>query len=89
MLNLQIARTYLTACDPSLSSHTWQQVMEQIISSKTGPARERWEIAIKDEAFDLIRTRKLVETAAEHFLEVMKVGTISTNVFCAVRKITL
>jgi integrase len=34
-----------------------------------------------DEAFDLIRAQKLLETTAEHFLNVLKSGTVSTNVF--------
>jgi len=81
VINLQIARTYLTACDPALSARTWQHVMEQIISTKQGPTRERWEFASRDKAFDLIRHRKLVETTAEQFLAVLKSGTVSTNVY--------
>jgi hypothetical protein len=81
VLNLQIARTYLSACDPSLSGRTWQHVMESIVSTKTGNTRERWEYAVKDKAFDLIRNHKIVETTAEHFLEILKCGTVSTNVY--------
>ena len=43
VLNLQIARTYLTACDPVLSERTWQHVMKQIISTKTDNTLERWQ----------------------------------------------
>jgi integrase len=81
VLNLQIARTYLTACDPAMSARTWQHVMEQVLSTKKGTTQERWQTAIRDKAFDLIRHRKLIETAAEHFLEVLKCGSVSTNVF--------
>src|SRR5476649_796665 len=81
VLNLQIARTYLTACDPALSARTWQHVMEQIISTKTESTRERWQYASQDKAFDSIRHRKLIETSSEHFLEVLKCGTVSTNVY--------
>ena len=41
ILNLQIARAYLTAGDPAMNARTWQHVMEQIISSKTGGTRQR------------------------------------------------
>jgi hypothetical protein len=51
-MNLQIAQVYLQLGDRALSRRTWQHVMEQIISTKTGKARERWEHAIKDKAFD-------------------------------------
>src|SRR6185436_10546178 len=62
VLNLQIARTYLAACDPALSARTWQQVLEQIASTKQGDTRERWKYVIADPAFDLIRHHKLIET---------------------------
>lgn len=80
-MNLQIAQIYLQHGDPALSARTWQHVMEQIISTKKGNTQERWKHAIKDEAFDLIRHRKLLETSSEHFLEVLKAGTVSTNVY--------
>jgi integrase len=81
VLNLQIARVYLSAGDPALSARTWQHVMDEIVATKTGPTRERWEYASKDKAFDSVRNRKLIETNAEHFLAVLKVGSISTNVY--------
>jgi len=81
VLNLQIARAYLTAGDPALNARTWQHVMEQIISSKTGSTRQRWEYASKDQAFDSIRHRKIIETSAEEFLAVLKKGSVSTNVY--------
>jgi integrase len=80
-LNLQMARVYLAACDPALSARTWQDVMQHIASTRTGPTRDRWDYAIKDKAFDSIRHRKVVETSAEHFLAVLKAGSISTNVY--------
>jgi hypothetical protein len=80
-MNLQIAQVYLQHGDPAMSRRTWQHVMEQMISTKTGSTRERWEYAVKDKAFDLIRNRKLIQTSSEHFLEVLKSGSISTNVY--------
>jgi len=80
-MNLQIAQVYLQHGDPALSSRTWQHVMEQIISTKTGNTRERWEYAIRDKALDLIRNRKLIQTSSEHFLDALNQGSVSTNVF--------
>ena len=80
-MNLQIAQVYLQHSSPELVAHTWQQVMEQIVSLKSGTTRQRWERAIRDQAFDLIRHRKLLETKAEHFLDVLKTGSVATNVF--------
>jgi integrase len=55
--------------------------MEQILSTKTGNTRERWQYAIQDKAFDLIRHHKLIETSAEYFLNVLNKGSVSTNVY--------
>ena len=71
-LNLQIAQVYLQHGDSALAARTWQQVMEQILPTKTGPTAVRWQSAIRDPAFDSLRRRKLIETAAEHFLEILK-----------------
>src|SRR2546426_139760 len=80
-MNLQIAQVYLQHADPALAKRTWQDVMEKIISTKTGNTRERWAYAIRDRAFDEIRHRKLIETSSEQFLDVLNEGTVSTNVY--------
>jgi integrase len=80
-MNLQIAQVYLQHSDPALSARTWHGVMETIMSNKTGSNLIRWQGAVKDQALDSIRQRKLIETTAEHFLAVLKAGTISTNVY--------
>jgi len=80
-MNLQIAQVYLQHSDPSLTGRTWQDVMEKIISLKTGSTRERYQYAIMDKAFDSIRHRKLLQTGSEHFLAVLNAGSVATNVF--------
>ncbi len=52
-----------------------------MVPLKTGATQSRWTSAMRDRAFDLIRHRKLIETASEHFLQVLNAGTISTNMF--------
>jgi integrase len=80
-LNLQIARSYLLAADPTLVIRTWQEVMDRIVSLKNPATRDRWERAIKDTAFDSIRTLKVVETQERHFFKVLDTGKTSTNVY--------
>ena len=41
-----------------------------MVPLKTGATQSRWTSAMRDKAFDLIRHRKLMETASEHFLQV-------------------
>jgi hypothetical protein len=42
ILNLQIARTYLTASDPEIGKRTWQTVMNEIVLTKKNATRVRW-----------------------------------------------
>jgi integrase len=81
VLNLRIARTYLTATDPEVANRTWQTPMDEMTKTKTGTTQHRYETAMKDKAFDLIRNVPILETQSAHFLKVLQLGTVSTNVY--------
>lgn len=72
VLNLLIARAYLTAADPLAASRTWQHVLDEIILTKRGENQHRWRTVAKPKALDPIRSRKLIETQAEHVLHVLQ-----------------
>src|SRR5439155_8397263 len=74
-------RGYLMATDPKLVNRTWQEVMVSKADTTTGDTRKRWDVAINDKAFDLIRHLPLVETTSDHLLRVLKAGTVSTNAY--------
>ena len=80
VLNLQIARTYLAATDPEVAKRDWQHVLDTITGSKNVSTQIRWRTAGKDKAFERIRRRPIIETTAEELLQVLKAGTVSTNV---------
>jgi integrase len=80
-INLQIARAYLAASDPQISTRTWQFVMEEIVKIKQGATNVRWQTAVRDKAFESIRHLPVLETRPEHFLRVMENGTVCTNIF--------
>ncbi len=80
-MNLQIAQVYLQHGDPAIATRTWQQVMEQIVTTKTGSTQRRWQVAIRDTALDSLRARRLIDTHGEHFLAVLKAGGVATNVY--------
>lgn len=80
-INLQIARAYLQHSDPHYAQRTWRFVMEEMGRTKSGNTKKRWDVAIKDKAFASILKLPLIKTQAEHFLEVLHGGTVSTNVF--------
>ena len=79
--NIDLARVYLNAADPTLLKRTWRCSAEQLIKTKHAENRVRWERAIKDKALKRILDLPLVETRADHFLAVLDAGTVSTNVF--------
>ena len=80
-LNLQLARTYLTATDPMVAQRTWQDVMNQCVKLKSEKTRVRYERAVQEKAFDSIRPLRLIETQGEHLLRVLESGAVSTNIF--------
>ena len=79
--SLHLARVYWRAGDPVAGTRTWQHVMDEIPKLKTGNTRYRWETAVKDQAFDRIRNRIVLETQAEEFLRVLELGSVSTNIY--------
>ncbi len=81
ILNLQLARTYLSATNPEMVKRTWQQVFDEIIKTKRDNTADRWIRAASDTSFDVIKSLPLFETQSHHFLKVLELGTVSTNVY--------
>jgi integrase len=67
--------------DPDFAKRTWGHVMDEMGKCKAGNTKKRWDNAVKDTAFAQIKELVLIKTQAEHFLEVLRKGTVSTNVF--------
>jgi len=80
-INLQIAQVYLQHSDPDFAKRTWRQVMDEMGKAKTGSTKKRWDVAMKDKAFDSIRNLVLIKTQGEQLFEVLHKGTVSTNLF--------
>ena len=81
MLNLHLARAYLTASDPAFVERTWQTVMEQLQSRGKDSSRERYASVFKSSCFDALRHKKLLETTADDFFAVFKDGKVSIVYF--------
>lgn len=81
VLNLQIARAYLTASDPAMSARTWQTVMEQMQTHGKDSSQTRYTRAMKCKSFDGLRQKKLIETNAEDFLKILNGGMVSVAHF--------
>jgi len=81
VLNLQIARAYLTASDPAFVERTWQNVMAQLQARGKDSSRERYACVFKSKSFDALRHKKLLETTADDFLTVFKGGQVAITYF--------
>jgi integrase len=81
VLNLHLARAYLTASDPAFVERTWQSVMEQLQARGKDSSRERYANVFKSSAFDGLRHKKLLETTTDDFLAVFKDGKVSIVCF--------
>jgi hypothetical protein len=81
VLNLHIARTYLAATDPEIAQRTWQVPMDEMSRMKTGPTFIRYQRAMQDRAFNIIRDLPILETHSTQFLRVLEADSVATNVF--------
>ena len=77
VLNLQLARAYLTASDPAFVERTWQSVIAQLQARGKDTSRLRYASVFKSSAFDGLRHKRLMETSADDFLAVFKDGKVS------------
>lgn len=71
VLNLAMARTYLAAHDPAMSSRLWQAAMDEMATHGISTTQERCARAFHSRAYDTIRGRRLVETTATELLAVL------------------
>ena len=80
-LNYQIAKAYLAGTDSGMTTRTWQDAFNALISTKSGENQHRWRTVAKDRALAPLLHRTLLETKGEQLLEAMTAGTVSTNVY--------
>jgi integrase len=81
VLNLHLARAYLSASDPAFVERTWSVVMAQLQVRGKESSRERFATAFKSPALDGLRNKKLLETTADDFFAVFKNAKPSTICF--------
>lgn len=77
----QVGLIYLTSADPLAAKRTWQTVMDIAVELAPAKSKDRWASAVIDKAFNELRKRLLIDTTSDHFLSVLRNGTVSTNVY--------
>ena len=81
ILHMQIAKAYLYGTENGIATRTWQQALDSLTANKEGDNQERWKRGGKEKPFDLIRDQIIIETSGETLLQVMRKGTVSTNIY--------
>ena len=82
--NAQLARTYLAAGDPALAKRTWKEVMDAFVAARAQrceSTRDRYDQAFREPIVARFASRKLLDTRPEDILQLLKDGTVSTNMY--------
>ena len=83
ILNVAMARTYLSAKSPELMTRTWGRLIELMAKGYTGPTAKRWKRFQISAPMRLLADFPIYQTEATHFLEVLnhERAGVSTNVW--------
>ena len=81
VLGLAVAKAYLSACDPSLVQRTWREVMDMFTSRGQPQTQALRKRRLRRQAFDCIREKPLIETTANDFIQVLKLGGVMGHAF--------
>lgn len=80
--NIHLAKTYLSAADPTVATRTWRYVMDALVGSKAGKdpsTAARYERGLKQPALETFRDLAVLQTQPEHILAAIQKGTVSTS----------
>jgi hypothetical protein len=55
--------------------------MNEMTKTKTGSPLSRYQRAMEDESFNIIRNLPILETNSAHFLKVLAAGSVAINIF--------
>jgi hypothetical protein len=61
VLNLQIAKAYLTGSDGGINTRTWQNAIEALTNMKQGANKERWLRVAKDRALVTLLPKVIIQ----------------------------
>ena len=81
LMNLVMAKAYLSAQDPKMITRTWGDVMQMFCNRGKAPTRMRHERVVRTKPMQFLRDKKLVETTADDFFHAISIGTNSTVAF--------
>lgn len=71
IINLSLARAYLVAHDPKMTTRTWRDVMNELATHGILSTQQTYARHFRSKAFDALRSRPLAQTTAEELLTVL------------------
>lgn len=75
-LGLSLAKAYIAAYDQTLVTRTWQFVMDEYCSRGQLQTQELRRRKLKHKAFDRLRSKCLIETTSQDFMDVLRVRSV-------------
>ena len=81
VLNLRMAKVYLSASDPKAITRTWQDVLTALIESKRGENKARWARMDRHRPLATLWPKIVIQTTAEDLWLCLNSGTVTTNKF--------
>lgn len=81
LMNLVMAKTYLSAKDPKIITRTWADVMVRFCDRSNENTRKRHERVVRTKPMQFLKNKRLIETTADDFFEALKLGSTSTIAF--------
>ncbi len=72
MLNISMAKAYLSVKSPEMLKRTWAEVMRDLEESYSGPTLVRWRKVMISAPFQSLKKMQVLDTEADHFLKVLR-----------------
>lgn len=81
LMNINMAKAYLNAIDPKITTRTWADVMERFCCRSNPASKMRNERVVRTRPMQFLRDKKLIETTADDILTSINMGSTSTIIF--------
>jgi integrase len=79
LLNLALAKVYISVSDPKLGTRTWKDVMDHLCSKGKESTRDRRRREMATKPLQKLRDKIVTQTTADDFFEALGAGTNYTN----------
>lgn len=80
-LGLAFAKAYLSVHDPDFAKRTWQHVMDCFCAHGKPQTQEHRKRITSHRHFDRIRSKSILETTADDFLKILKIGGVMVHTY--------